>query len=203
MYAPWLSRRGRVCSLPGGAVNVSSTSGSTPDGSAASSSSWVGSRRSIQRVLTTGERSAACGRNRWLLRRGRSDFREVLLLLEEALGVERGHRARAGGGDRLAVRVILHVARGEDARDVRSRRARLRDEVALLVVVEPVEEERWWSGRGRSRRRRRQPRGRASRPLPCPGSARRSHARRPRRAPLRRRRPGRTRSCRSPAHGRP
>ena len=66
----------------------------------------------------------------------------MLLLLEEALGVERGHRARAGGGDCLAVGVILHVACGEDARDVRPRRACLGDEVALLVVVEPVQEER-------------------------------------------------------------
>ena len=60
---------------------------------------------------------------------------------EEALGVERAHAARPGRGDRLPVDVILHVADGEDARDVRLGRARLRDQVARLVVVELVEEE--------------------------------------------------------------
>ncbi len=42
---------------------------------------------------------------------------------EEALGVERAHRAGAGGGDGLPVDVILDVADGEDARDVRLGRA--------------------------------------------------------------------------------
>ena len=63
------------------------------------------------------------------------------LLGEEALGVERGHAAGPGRGDRLPVDVVLHVAGGEHARDVRLGRARLRDEVARLVVVELVEEE--------------------------------------------------------------
>ena len=70
------------------------------------------------------------------------DLGLVALLLEPALRVEGGHRPGAGGRDGLAVRVILDVAGGEDARDVRPRRARLRHEVALVVVVEPVEEER-------------------------------------------------------------
>ena len=44
---------------------------------------------------------------------------------EHALGVEGGHRAGAGGGHRLAVRVVDDVTRGEDAGDVRLGRARL------------------------------------------------------------------------------
>ena len=35
--------------------------------------------------------------------------------LEVALGLERGHAAGAGGGDRLAIGEVGHVARGEDA----------------------------------------------------------------------------------------
>ena len=46
------------------------------------------------------------------------------VVLEPALGVDGGHAARAGGGDRLAVGVVLDVAAGEDALDVRRRRAR-------------------------------------------------------------------------------
>ena len=37
--------------------------------------------------------------------------------------------------------MVLHVAGGEDPFDVRSRRSRIGYEVALLVVVEPVEEQ--------------------------------------------------------------
>ena len=58
-----------------------------------------------------------------------------------ALGVEGAHTARAGGGDGLPVDVILHVADREHAGDVRLGRARLRDQVAVLVVVELVDEE--------------------------------------------------------------
>ena len=50
--------------------------------------------------------------------------------LEVALGVDRGHAARAGGGDGLAVDVILHVAAGEHARHARAR-AVVRDDVAV------------------------------------------------------------------------
>ena len=39
--------------------------------------------------------------------------------LEPLLAVHRRHAAAAGGGDRLAVDVILDVAAGEDAEDVR------------------------------------------------------------------------------------
>ncbi|KAI1692731.1 hypothetical protein Ddc_23368 [Ditylenchus destructor] len=38
-------------------------------------------------------------------------------LLQEALGVQGGHAARAGAGDGLAIDVVLHVAGGEHARD--------------------------------------------------------------------------------------
>ena len=65
----------------------------------------------------------------------------ALLGRQEPLGVERGHRARAGRGDRLAIRVVDDVARGEDAGDVRRRRAGLGDQVPRSVVVELVEEE--------------------------------------------------------------
>ena len=36
---------------------------------------------------------------------------------EELLGIERGHAAGAGGGDRLAVDFVHHVAAGEHAGD--------------------------------------------------------------------------------------
>ena len=60
---------------------------------------------------------------------------------EVPLGVERAHTARAGGGDGLPVDVVLDVADGEHARDVRLGRAGLRDQVAVLVVLELVDEE--------------------------------------------------------------
>ena len=42
-------------------------------------------------------------------------FRLEIRLGEELLGVERGHAAGAGRGDRLAVDLVHHVAAGEDA----------------------------------------------------------------------------------------
>ena len=39
-------------------------------------------------------------------------------VLQKSFRVNGGHAAGAGGGDRLAVNVILHVAAGEDARNV-------------------------------------------------------------------------------------
>ena len=62
-------------------------------------------------------------------------------LRQVALGVERAHAARAGRRDGLPVDVILDVADREHAGDVRLGRARLRDQVAVLVVVELVDEE--------------------------------------------------------------
>ena len=35
---------------------------------------------------------------------------------DEALRIERGHAAHTGRGDRLAIDVVGHIARGEDAR---------------------------------------------------------------------------------------
>ena len=66
----------------------------------------------------------------------------ALARLEPPLGVERRHAAGARRRDRLTVRVVLDVARREDARDVRLGRAGPRHEVARVVVVELVEEER-------------------------------------------------------------
>src|SRR6478735_1232191 len=43
--------------------------------------------------------------------------------LQPALAVDRGHAARTRCGDRLAVGVVLHIPTGEDAVDVRPRRA--------------------------------------------------------------------------------
>ena len=54
---------------------------------------------------------------------------------EKTLRVQRGHAARAGGGDRLPVGVVLDVTGGEHAGDVGLRRARPRDQVAGLVVI--------------------------------------------------------------------
>src|SRR4051794_25976205 len=56
--------------------------------------------------------------------------------LEPALSVDGRHAARPGGGDRLPVRVVLHVAAREHALDVGVRRAGGRDQVAVLVHVQ-------------------------------------------------------------------
>src|SRR5205809_4310600 len=64
-----------------------------------------------------------------------------VLRLEEALRVDRGHAARAGGGHRLAVARVLHVAAGEDAGEARLRRARPGHDVAALVHLELACEE--------------------------------------------------------------
>src|SRR5690606_22540108 len=63
------------------------------------------------------------------------------VLGEPALGVDGGHAAGAGGGDGLAVDVVLRVAAGEDAGDVGVGRARARLDVAGLVHVEPAAED--------------------------------------------------------------
>src|SRR5690606_1780334 len=65
----------------------------------------------------------------------------VIEAREEPFGVERGHAARTRGGNRLAVRPVRHVARGEHARNARARRARLDLDVAVVVQLElPAEE---------------------------------------------------------------
>jgi len=76
-----------------------------------------------------------------LARRGEGGFGVALGFGEETLGVERRRAAGAGRGDRLPVDVILDVAGGEDSRNVRLGRLALRDEVAVLVVVERLDEE--------------------------------------------------------------
>src|SRR6185312_7607541 len=52
------------------------------------------------------------------------------------LGVERGHAAGAGGGHRLTVDLVHHVAAGEHALDAGLGRARLDDDVAVGIEVE-------------------------------------------------------------------
>jgi len=54
--------------------------------------------------------------------------RGALLRFEPALGVDRGHAARAGGRDRLAVAVVGDVARGEDAGHARLQVVRIAGE---------------------------------------------------------------------------
>ena len=54
---------------------------------------------------------------------------------QELLGVERGHAAGAGGGDRLAVDLVHHIAAGKDAGHGGAGRARLDADIA--VIVEP------------------------------------------------------------------
>src|SRR3954462_2278664 len=65
---------------------------------------------------------------------------------EELLGVEGGHAAGAGGGDRLAVDLVHAVAAGEDARDVGAGGAGLDFYVAAGVELELSLEQ---LGRGR------------------------------------------------------
>ena len=42
----------------------------------------------------------------------------MMLTLQKPLGIDRRHAAGTGSGDRLAVNEILHVAAGENARNV-------------------------------------------------------------------------------------
>src|SRR5680860_1278477 len=57
------------------------------------------------------------------------------------LGVEGAHAAGAGGGDRLAVDAVDHVADGEDAGQVGLGRAGLGADVAVLVGVDLVDDD--------------------------------------------------------------
>src|SRR3954447_24087490 len=104
------------------------------------SSSSSGSTRSIHRASCP-----ATGVTLYLgcfgARRGQRRPRVPLDGGQKALRVECGHAARARGGDRLAVRAVLDVARSEHTRDVRLGGARLRDQVPAGIVVELVAEE--------------------------------------------------------------
>ena len=72
---------------------------------------------SLQRGTADGDnRVAGCG-----LFRRRIRFVVAWWRSEPALGVDGRHAARAGGGDGLAVDVVLDVAAGEDAFDVGGR----------------------------------------------------------------------------------
>src|SRR5206468_3163758 len=64
-----------------------------------------------------------------------------VLRLEEPLGVDRGHAARAGRRHRLAVARVLDVAAGEDAEHARLRRPWPGPDVAALVHLELAREE--------------------------------------------------------------
>src|SRR4051812_25096541 len=119
-----------------GASKRSTTSSWTSGGRACTSAARSGSSRSIhsatRRAYFGGRLAPGCGLG---------GHQMALACGEKPLGVERSHRARAGRRDRLAVDVVLHVADGEHAGDVRLGRVRLRDQVAGVVVVERLEEE--------------------------------------------------------------
>src|SRR5437764_15297166 len=55
---------------------------------------------------------------------------------QPALGVDGGHAAHPGGGDRLTIDGIRNVPGGEDAGDIRVRGPRLGDQVASLIHIE-------------------------------------------------------------------
>src|SRR6056297_3515606 len=90
--------------------------------------------------MTWGSR-ASRGRRRWeVLWSGKrhgalahSGPGSVPLGFEPALRVDRGGAAGTGGGDGLAVDVVLHVAAGEDAVDVGTAARRPGDEVAVVL----------------------------------------------------------------------
>src|SRR5581483_10900072 len=67
--------------------------------------------------------------------------RSVALALEPPLRVDRRLAAGAGGRDGLAVVVVVHVARGEDALDRGERGPALHLEVAVLLELELIGEE--------------------------------------------------------------
>src|SRR5262245_9211160 len=73
--------------------------------------------------------------------RGTGGLYGVVKTLQITLGIERGHTARAGGGDRLAVDVILHVASRKHAGHARLR-AVLRLDVAVGVQIDLPDEQR-------------------------------------------------------------
>ena len=62
------------------------------------------------------------------------------LSFQEPLRFDRGHAAGTGRGDGLAVMMVLHVAGGENAFDVRFR-AVVRDQVAVFVHIQLAFEE--------------------------------------------------------------
>src|SRR5262245_4760046 len=68
--------------------------------------------------------------------------RASVMRRQEVLGLERGHTAGAGSGNRLTVALVLYVASREHAGDAGHRRARRRDDVALLVGLELAAQER-------------------------------------------------------------
>ena len=83
--------------------------------------------------------------------------------LEIALRVDRRHAAGTGGGDRLTIDVILHVARRRTRRHARPR-ALARDDVAVGVGLELALRRARCSASGRWRRTRRRRPARCARP---------------------------------------
>src|ERR687898_1826222 len=97
---------------------------------------------SIDRFWQFGQMKYGTWRSGLDARRGERVVQVSLFGRQEALGVERAHAAGPGRGDGLAVCVILDVADREHAGDVRLRRARLRDQITGVVVLELVQEQR-------------------------------------------------------------
>ena len=60
------------------------------------------------------------------------------LLRQPALRIDRRHRARAGGGHRLSIDMVLDIPGCKDTLKARIRGTRLRSDVADLIHIEPV-----------------------------------------------------------------
>ena len=112
-----LEQRAAARASRGGATSNSIASGSS---GAATALQDLLPRRvdEVDPVRRHARRGYRRGAGRRTLRVGRRAARQrgVALLAQEPLRVERGRAARAGGGDGLAVDVVLDVAGGEDAR---------------------------------------------------------------------------------------
>jgi hypothetical protein len=95
---------------------------------------WLPSRAFTARLRSSpsppGEEHARVLADRKGTRPIRDAEDESVLRFEPALGLDRGHAAGAGGGDGLAVDLVLNVAAGEDAFDASARRAGVGEDVA-------------------------------------------------------------------------
>src|ERR1044071_7292116 len=129
------------------------TSTGSPWGYVSSSAWWPRPTRARTRARTASgvprTSKNGCGARRRMRSGGRAGVRGGLLMVsvlgvvgQEALGVDGGHASAARGGDRLAVAVVGHVARGVHAGHVGGRGPVAGEQVAGLVHVQHALEER-------------------------------------------------------------